>query len=152
MDWAAQNILTIQEGNKLDLGAVADWMYEMCQKYNIYLYKVGYDRKFKTDWVNRMEYYGWSDKDELVEIIQSAERLHDHILQVESDLKYKLIVGLTPIDKWCLGNASVKISSTGKYLLMKMDNKPQYRIDGAVSLVIAEATYDLFRSEIATML
>lgn len=152
MEWAQQGLLTIQDGNKLDLGAVADWFFEMTQKYNIYLYKTGYDRKFKTDWVNRMEYYGWVDREDLIEIIQTPERLHDHILQVGSDLEYRVIVGLNEIDKWCLGNASKKIYPNGKILLTKMDNKPSYRIDGALSLVIAEATSDLYMSDIKNLL
>lgn len=151
LEWEKQGLLTICQDNKIDLTLVADWFYNICEKHNIQLYRIGYDRKFKTDWVNRMEFYGWRDKVELIEIIQSPERLTDHIYQVEADLKYKYIVGLNDIDKWCLGNATLKVNSFGKVLLGKMNNRPAYRKDGADSLVIAEATYDLFRVDITNM-
>lgn len=151
-EWAQQGLLTICPDNQIDLSLVADWFYNMQQKHKIYIYKIGYDRKFKETWVNRMEYYGWRDKEELVEILQSPDRLTDHIYQVEADLKYRKIIGLNEIDKWCLGNCSLKINNEQKVLLTKMNNKPAYRKDGADSLVICEATYDLFRTDISGML
>lgn len=151
-EWESQGLLTIQNGTHIDLSAVADWIYEMTEKYDIYLYKTGYDRKYKTEWVKRMEYYGWLDGEDLVEINQRPDRLHEHIYQVERDLQHRLICGLNEIDKWCLGNSSLKRDSNGKVILQKMDNKRSHRIDGAASLVIAEATYDLFKTDIVNEL
>lgn len=152
LEWSGQNLLTICDGNRIDLSLVADWFFEMSEKYNIYFVKFGYDRKFKTDWVKRMEYYGWNDGEDLYEVLQTPERLHDHIFQVQSDLKHRNIIGLNEIDKWCLGNAALKISNNGKYQLVKVDGKKSFRIDGAMSLVICEATYDYFRTDVQEQL
>lgn len=58
--WSKEGLITITEGNDIDLSVVADWFYGLYTKYNIRLWKCGYDQRFAKDWINRMEYYGWS--------------------------------------------------------------------------------------------
>lgn len=142
MEWAQAGLLTITEGNSIDLSLVADWFYDLMQKYGITLLYCGYDQRFKTDWINKMEYYGWLDKKELVMVQQSPEVLSTPIKQVEVDLKDRFIVGLNDVDKWCLGNAALKVDSRGKGLLIKIDGQASRRIDGAVTLVILQEMYN----------
>lgn len=142
VEWAQAGLLTITEGNSIDLSLVADWFYDLMQKYGITLLYCGYDQRFKTDWINKMEYYGWLDKKELVMVQQSPEVLSTPIKQVEVDLKDRFIVGLNDVDKWCLGNAALKVDSRGKGLLIKIDGQASRRIDGAVTLVILQEMYN----------
>ena len=142
MEWAQAGLLTITEGNSIDLSLVADWFYDLMQKYGITLLYCGYDQRFKTDWINKMEYYGWLDKKELVMVQQSPEVLSTPIKQVEVDLKDRFIIGLNDVDKWCLGNAALKVDSRGKGLLTKIDGQASRRIDGAVTLVILQEMYN----------
>lgn len=147
-EWAEQGLITICEGNDNDLSLVADWFFEMQEKYGIRLLKGGYDQRFKRDWINRMDFYGWVDKKDLIMINQSPDVLHNANRQVENDLKSRSIIGLNEVDKWCLSNAALKVDNRGKSLVVKIDNQPSKRIDGAVSLVILYETYNRYRSEL----
>ena len=81
-------------------------------------------------------------------INQSPDVLHLANKQIEADLKDKLIIGLNEVDKWCLGNAALKINNVGKTLIVKADGQQAKRIDGAVTLVILQETYNRYKSEL----
>ena len=147
-EWAQQGYITICEGNSNDLSLVADWFQMLREEYGLELLKCGYDQRFKHDWIKRMEYYGWNDKDELIMINQSPDVLHTANNQVEADLKDRIIVGLNPVDKWCLSNAALKVDGRGKSLVVKIDNAKARRIDGAVSSVILEETYSRYKTDL----
>lgn len=144
-EWAQKGLVTICRGNDNDLALVADWFQSFREKYGIELLKCGYDQRFKRDWVQKMEYYGWRDRDELIMINQSPDVLHTANCQVEADLKDRLIVGLNEMDKWCFGNAALKVDNRGKSLVVKMDNMKARKIDGAVCMVILQETYNRYK-------
>lgn len=146
-EWAQAGLMTIQEGNSVELSAVADWFYSLVAQYDIRLLFAGYDQRFKTDWINRMGYYGWNDKQELIMINQSPDIMHTANRQVEADLKDRLIIGLNDVDKWCLGNAALKVDGRGKSLITKIDGQASKRIDGAVTLAILQETFNRYYSE-----
>lgn len=147
-EWASKGFMTIQDDNNNDLSLVADWFYSFQEKYNIRLLKCGYDQRFKRDWLQRMEFYGWNDKEDLIMINQSADVLHSANCQVEADLKDHLLIGLNDIDKWCFGNAALKVDGKGKSLVVKIDNMKARRIDGAVCSVILQETYNRYRVDL----
>jgi phage terminase large subunit-like protein len=146
-EWAQAGLVTICEGNDNDLSLVADWFYSLVEQYGIQLFKCGYDQRFKRDWVQRMEYYGWNDKDDLIMINQSPEVLHTANNQVEADLKDRILVGLNDVDKWCFANAALKVNSQGKSLVVKIDGKKENKIDGAVCSVILQETYNRYKTD-----
>ena len=148
LEWVKDGLLTICEGDEVDLSLIADWFYSFQEKYNIRVFKCGYDQRFKADWVKRMEYYGWTDKEDLIMINQSPDVLHNPNNQVETGLKNKLIIGLNDMDKWCLSNAALKVNNVGKSLVVKLDNQKSKRIDGAVSLIILQETFNRYRSDL----
>ncbi|MGN0805026.1 MAG: terminase TerL endonuclease subunit [Candidatus Coproplasma sp.] len=147
-EWAQAGYITICEGNDNDLSLVADWFYSLQEKYGIRVLKCGYDQRFKRDWLNKMEYYGWVDKDDLIMINQSPDVLHTANNQVEADLKDRLIIGLNPVDKWCFGNAALKVDGRGKSLVVKIDNMKAKKIDGAVCGVILQETYNRYKTDL----
>lgn len=147
-EWAQKGYVTICEGNDNDLSLIADWFYSLQEQYGIQLMKCGYDQRFKRDWVQRMEYYGWNDKDDLIMINQSPDVLHTANCQVEANLKDRLIYGLNDVDKWCFGNAALKVNSQGRSLVVKIDNTRERKIDGAVCSVILQETYNRYRIDL----
>ena len=147
-EWAQQGFVTICEGNDNNLSLVADWFYELQQKYGIRIFKCGYDQRFKDEWLKRMEYYGWVDKEDLIMINQSPNVLHTANCQTEADLKDRIFVGLNVVDKWCLGNAALKVDNYGKSLVVKIDGQKSRKIDGAVNLVILQETYNRCKTEL----
>ena len=104
---------------------------------------MGYDARFATDFVNRMEAYGFDTE----VIYQSPEVLSTPIKMVEADLRSHHIAGLSDMDRWCLSNACLKLDSRGNGLLVKADGLHSRRIDGAVAMAIAYEVYRRHRSE-----
>ena len=154
-EWAEQGLLTITEGNDVDLSVIADWFYSLYTNYNIRLWKCGYDQKFAKDWINRMEYYGWirsgTDESDLIMILQNAQTLTNAIKLAEADLKQQLIrYNNNDMDKWCFRNAGIKVDEKGYCLLIKQETPK--RIDGAVCLAILYETYRRYRTDYKTII
>ena len=154
-EWAEHGLLTITEGNDVDLSVIADWFYSLYTNYNIRLWKCGYDQKFAKDWINRMEYYGWirsgTDESDLIMILQNAQTLTNAIKLAEADLKQQLILyNNNDMDKWCLRNAGIKVDEKGYCLLIKQETSK--RIDGAVCLAILYETYRRYRTDYKTII
>lgn len=148
-DWAKDGLLTICEGNDIDLSQVADWFYSIYKEYGLRLYKCGYDVKFSKDFLHRMEEYGF----ETEIILQNKITLSNAMKLVESDLKAQYInYNENEIDAWCLGNAAMEMDNCGNVQAVKIAGQPGKRIDGAVTLIIAYEMYRRYRSEYKTMI
>lgn len=143
-EWAKDGHISICDGNANDLTMVADWLADLKNKYNIRIVKCGYDVKFAKEFINRMDEYGIE-----TEVIQQTSSVMSSPMKwVEADLKGRLInYGLNPVDKWCLGNASMQVDNLGRVMCIKINNQPNKRIDGAVVFIILYATLQRFRSE-----
>ena len=151
--WAADGKMTITEGNDVDLAQVADWFWKLFDEYGIKLWKCGYDQRFSKDWISRMEYYGWmktgGDDSDLIMINQNAQTLSNAIRLCEADLKKQLVrYNNHPVDRWCLGNAGIKVDDHNLCLIVKMQTGK--RIDGAVCLAILYETYRRLRTDYKT--
>lgn len=143
-EWAKQGLLTICEGNDNDLTAVADWLAGLKKQYGIKIVKCGYDVKFAKEFLKRMDDYGIET--ELIQ--QTSSVMSSPMKWVEADLKAQLInYGLNPVDKWCLGNASIQVDNIGRVMCVKINGQHSKRIDGAVTLIILYATLQRFKSE-----
>ena len=153
-EWAQDGLLTVTEGNDVDLAVIADWFYSLYTQHNIKLWKCGYDQRFSKDWIKRMDYYGWQrtggDDTDLVMILQNAQTLTNAIKLCEADFKGQLIqYDNNPVDKWSFGNAGIRVDEKG-CLLVKMETGK--RIDGAVSLAILYEMYRRYRTEYKTII
>lgn len=151
-EWAQAGLITISEGNDIDLSLVADWFYSLYKEYNIKLWKCGYDQKFAKDFLNRMEFYGWSkNNDELIMIVQNAQTLSNAIKLLEADLIHRLVnFNDNEVDKWCLKNACLKVNDLSQCLIVK--SEASNRIDGAVCKAILYEMYRQNRTEWLQML
>lgn len=146
-DWAKSGILTITEGNDIDLSLVADWFYKLYKDYNIKLWKCGYDQRFSKDWISRMGFYGWTKENEdLVLILQNAQTLSNALKLCEADLQHQLVnYNENVMDRWCFKNAGLKIDDHAQCLCVKTERSK--RIDGAVTLIILYEMYRRYRTE-----
>ena len=146
-EWAKEGLITICEGNDVDLSVVADWYYQLYVEYDIKLWKCGYDQKFAKQWLSQMEYYGWTkENDELVLIMQNRVTLTNAMKLCESDFKHRNInYNMHEIDKWCLGNAGIEVDDIGQCMIVKMETGK--RIDGAVTFLIIYEMYRRYRTE-----
>lgn len=146
-DWATKGLLTITEGNDIDLAVVADWFYKLYVDYEIKLWKCGYDQRFAKDWINRMSDYGWTKENEdLIMILQNAQTLSNAMRLVEADFKHKLInYNENKLDKWCLKNAGIKVDDKNQCICVKQESSK--RIDGAVTFIILYEMFRRYRTE-----
>ena len=148
-EWAKAGILTICEGNDIDLSQVADWYYMLYKQYGLRLFKCGYDVKFSKDFLKRMDEYGF----ECELVYQSKQVLSNAMKLVEADFKAQLInYNNNEIDKWCLGNAAAEVDNAGNCQAVKIKGQPARRIDGAVTFIIAYEVFRRYRSEYMQML
>lgn len=148
-EWAKAGILTICEGNDIDLAQVADWYYMLYKQYGLRLFKCGYDVKYSKDFLKRMDEYGF----ECELVLQTKQTLSNAMKLVEADLKARLInYNCNDIDKWCLGNAAVEVDNAGNCQAVKIAGQPARRIDGAVTFIIAYEVFRRYRSEYMQML
>ena len=151
-EWAKKGLITVTEGNDIDLSRVADWFYSLYKDYNIKLWKCGYDQKFAKDFLNRMDFYGWTKSaGELVMIIQNAQTLSNAIKLLEADLTHRLVnFNDNEVDKWCLKNACLKVNDLSQCLIIK--SEASKRIDGAVCKAILYEMYRQNRTELREMI
>lgn len=141
-EWAKAGLITVCDGNDLDLSLVADWFYKLLKENDIRLYKCGYDQRFAKEWLRRMEELGWSKQYGDVEmILQNAQTLNNALHHAEADLKAHLInYNENPVDRWCFQNSCLKVNDLRQALVVKTENAK--KIDGTVTLV---SLYEMFR-------
>ena len=146
-EWAEQGLMTITEGNDIELSQVADWFYQLYLDYDIKLWKCGYDQKFAKEWINQMNFYGWSREDDtLVMVLQNAQTLSNAMKLLEQDLRHRMVnYNQNAVDKWCFGNAGIQVDKVGQCLAVKQ--KKARRIDGAVTAIILYEMYRRYRTE-----
>lgn len=146
-DWAQAGLLTITEGNDIDLSVVADWFYKLYHDYDIKLLKCGYDQRFSKDWITRMNDYGWTKENEdLILILQNSQTLSNAMKLCEADFKHEIVnYNNNLVDKWCLKNAGIKVDDRAQCLCVKQETSK--RIDGAVTFIILYETYRRYRTE-----
>ncbi|MDM5352600.1 terminase large subunit [Lysinibacillus sphaericus] len=142
-EWIREGRIEVSTGNENDFRLVTAWFVKMFQTYGIRIYKIGYDKWSAIYWVKEMEEYGF----DLVRVSQDFS-LSEPMKLVESDLKSKYInYRNDPIDKWCLENTALNFNSKMDIMPMKVQGQDHKKIDGAVTMIIAEKIYIDNRSE-----
>lgn len=145
--WAREGLLTIHEGNEIDISGIADWFYQLFKDYGLKPYKIGYDQRFAKTFIERCGDYGFE-----CEIIKQGRALSSAMKLTEADLKSRTVsYGDNEMDKWCLGNCCCKVDDVGNIQPVKIPGQPNRRIDGAVTLIMLEETYRRFRTDFRQM-
>lgn len=137
--WKQKGWLRLCSGNKIDYHDVAMWFQEVQEKYDLYLYKIGYDRWSANYLVDELgQIYG---KDTLIPIAQGAKTLSIPLQNMKSDFKNQNIVyNDNQLLKWCLLNLMVEQDSNGNYNTTKNRND-KLRDDSAMALLDALTVY-----------
>lgn len=142
-EWAKAGILTIHDGNEINISKIADWFYELYKSYKLRPYKIGYDERYAKTFIDRCEEYGFE-----TERIAQGYALSNAMKLVEADLKDQLInFNENDMDKWCLGNCSMEMDNTGQVRPIKINEQKSKRIDGALTFIMLFETLRRFRTE-----
>lgn len=148
-EWAKAGLLTICEGNDIDLTLVADWFFNLYKEYGIRLFICGYDVRFSKEFLKQMDYYGFDCE----MVIQNKATLSNAMKLCEADLKAQYVnYNENPIDAWCLGNAAIEVDNLQNCQAVKIPGQPNKRIDGAVTLIILYEIYRRYRSDFSKMI
>lgn len=148
VEWARQELMTIHEGNEVEISKIADWFYSLYKDYDIKTYKCGYDQRYAKTFLDKMDEYGF----ECEMIYQNRHVMSSPMKLVEAELKARLInYNQHKVDKWCLGNSSMEMDNLGNVMCVKVNNQPGRRIDGAVTFIILYEVYRRFRSDFTRM-
>ena len=147
-EWARKGILTIHEGNEIDIVAVADWFFEMAKKYSLRPYKIGYDQRYAKNFIDRCSDYGFD-----VEMLAQGRNLSNAMKLTEAELKSHIVnYNNNDIDKWCLQNCCCQVDDVGNIQPVKNKTQKSKRIDGAVTLIMLYEVYRRYRSDYLSQL
>ena len=143
VDWARDGLVTVHEGNEVDISAVADWFYSLFDQYGLRPFKIGYDQRYAKTFLDRCQYYGFD-----TEMLGQGRALSNAMKLLEADFKSKNInYGNNPVDKWNFGNCCVVVDNYGNIKPVKAKGQPKRRIDGTVTTIMAVETYRRHRSD-----
>ena len=145
-DWARDGLLTIHEGNEIDISQIADWFYRLHKEYGLRPYKIGYDQRFSKTFLDRCSEYGIE-----TEMILQGRYLSNAMKLTEADLKGRILnFQNNEIDQWCLANCCCKVDNVGDIQPVKIPTLKSKRIDGALTFIMLEETYRRFKNEFIT--
>lgn len=145
-EWARAGLLTIHEGNEIDLSQIADWFFKLYKDYGLRTYKIGYDQRYARTFLDQCHGYGFE-----TEMLMQGRYLSNAMKLTEADLKAKIInYQNNEIDKWCLSNCCCKVDNVGDIQPVKIPTQKSKRIDGALTFIMIEETYRRYKNEFLT--
>lgn len=138
--WLDNGLLRVSEGNKVNYKDVTEWLLEVQNEMDIYIYKIGYDSWSSTYLVDELQMnFG---KEVTEPVIQGAKTFSGPMKRFEADLESKLInYDNNPILKWNLSNAAIQVDRNDNIALVKTSNSRR-RIDGVASLLDSYIVYE----------
>jgi phage terminase large subunit-like protein len=147
-EWAQQGLVTIHEGNEVDISGVADWFYNLLKDYNLKPYKVGYDQRYAKTFIDRMDDYGFD-----TEMLAQGRALSNAMKLTEAELKSRKVnYRDNAMDKWCLQNCCCEVDNVGNIQPVKVKGQQSKRIDGAVTLIMLYEVLRRYRSDYMTII
>lgn len=140
--WERDGLLTICPGTDVDTQLIHDWFLMMNNEYEILPHVIGLDSWGSKYLKKQLEDTGFK-----VEKINQGFYLSSAMKMVEQEFKAKnILYNNNKIDQWCLSNTAFELNNLGQVRPVKIKGQEKKRIDGAVSLIIGFATYQLHKT------
>lgn len=148
LEWAKKGLLTIDEGNEINISNIADWFYKLYKDYGLRPYKIGYDQRYAKTFLDRCDEYSFE-----TEMLAQGRALSNAMKLTEADLKSQYInYGENPIDKWCLANCCCAVDNVGNIQPVKIPGQASKRIDGALTFIMLYEVYRRFKTDFMTVI
>lgn len=142
-EWAKQGLLTIHEGNEIDISKIADWFLMLYQRYGLRPFKIGYDQRYAKQFIEKCEEYGFE-----TERLAQGRALSNAMKLVEADFKSRYInYNHNEIDKWCLANCCCNVDNYGNIQPVKVPGQANKRIDGALTFIMLYEVYRRYKTD-----
>ena len=146
-EWARAGILTVCEGNEVEITDVADWFFRLHKERGLKPYKVGFDQRFAKTFLDRCGEYGIE-----TEMLAQGRALSNAMKLLEADFKSRFVnYKNNEMDKWCLGNCCCKVDDYGNIQPVKIPTQASKRIDGAVTMIMLYEMYRRYKSDFQTL-
>lgn len=136
-EWVDNGLMRVVDGNFMRPSLITDWIVEIVKTYELKPFKIGYDVRFANEFIENCD--NWGIETDL--ILQKPYVMSNPISMLEADLETKQIKGLSEVDKWCFGNATLVVNNQGFGILDKIRGNKNFKIDGAVATAIAYEEY-----------
>lgn len=147
VEWAKQGLLTIHDGNEVDISQVADWFFQLYKDYGIRPYKIGYDQRYAKTFLDRCDEYSFE-----TEMLAQGRALSNAMKLTEADLKSQIInYNGNSVDKWCLNNCCCKVDDVGNIQPVKIPGQNSKRIDGALTFIMLYEIYRRYKTDFMTL-
>ena len=148
LEWAKKGLLTIDEGNEINISNIADWFYKLYKDYGLRPYKIGYDQRYAKTFLDRCNEYSFD-----TEMLAQGRALSNAMKLTEADLKSQYInYAENPIDKWCLANCCCAVDNVGNIQPVKIPGQASKRIDGALTFIMLYEVYRRFKTDFMTVI
>lgn len=143
VEWAKNGLLTIHEGNEIDICKIADWYYNLYREYGLRPFKIGYDQRYAKTFIDRCDDYGFD-----IEMLAQGRALSNAMKLVEAELKHRMInYMMNDMDKWCLGNCCCEVDNVANIQPVKAKGQRGKRIDGTVTLIMLFEMFRRYRTD-----
>lgn len=147
-EWAKEGILTINEGNEVDITSIADWFFSLLKNYKLKPFKIGYDQRYAKTFIDRCSEYGFE-----TEMLMQGRALSNAMKLTEAELKSRSInFNNNKMDKWCLSNCCCKVDNVGDIQPVKIPGQNSKRIDGALTFIMLYEIYRRYKSDYKTLI
>ena len=147
-EWAKEGILTINEGNEVDIASVADWFFSLLKNYKLKPFKIGYDQRYAKTFIDRCSEYGFE-----TEMLMQGRALSNAMKLTEAELKSRSInFNNNKMDRWCLSNCCCKVDNVGDIQPVKIPGQNSKRIDGALTFIMLYEIYRRYKSDYRTLI
>ena len=147
-EWAKEGILTINEGNEVDIASVADWFFSLLKNYKLKPFKIGYDQRYAKTFIDRCSEYGFE-----TEMLMQGRALSNAMKLTEAELKSRSInFNNNKMDRWCLSNCCCKVDNVGDIQPVKIPGQNSKRIDGALTFIMLYEIYRRYKSDYKTLI
>jgi phage terminase large subunit-like protein len=128
--WAAENYLTVTEGNEIDFARVEDDLLGYCKRFRVA--SVGYDPWAATQFSQRMRDQGVP----MVEFRATTQNFSEPTKELDAAMRSgRLSHDGNPVLEWCLGNVVGRYDARGNVYPKK--SRPEQKIDAAIGLIMA---------------
>ena len=143
--WIERGYMRTCRGNQISYQDITAWFLEIQEKYDIYLFKVGYDAWSAKYWVEEMEQTFGSSV--MIPVRQGMQTLSGPTKSLGAELSAKKIIyNDNPIDKWCLFNTAVEVDKNDNIRPVKTSVATK-RIDGTMALLDAYVVYQEYLND-----
>ena len=148
VQWAKQGLLTIHEGNEVDISQIADWFFKLYKNYKLRPFKIGYDQRYAKTFIDRCDEYNFE-----TEMLAQGRALSNAMKLTEAELKSQSVnYNENAIDKWCLSNCCCKVDDVGNIQPVKIPGQKSKRIDGALTFIMLYETYRRYKTDFMTLI